>query len=73
MPIIKQDDIGIYTVVNGWIARPANNVTSFKINDNITGKHFGGSSIVGINKLPGRGKYSEYWHTDIPFNKNNHE
>jgi hypothetical protein len=60
MAKIQQDNQGIFVVICGWISRPIG-PTQYKIGDNIKGKHFRGSSRVGIGNLPGRGKYVEYW------------
>lgn len=64
---IQKDEFGLFARVGGWIARPHNDEpTKYKEDDKITGKHFGGSEVIGIGKLPGRGKYTEYWKTTIP-------
>jgi hypothetical protein len=62
MTTIYKDSQGVYARVGGWIARP-NKPTQFNAGDKTEGKHFGGSTIIGIGKLPGRGEYKEYWHT----------
>ncbi len=63
MSKIYQDEKGLYANVGGWVARPVDNVSAFSVGDEPTGKHFGGSPIIGMGKLPGRGKYQEYWRT----------
>lgn len=62
MATIKEDIYGLYAVVDGWIARPID-PTEFKVGDKPKGKHFGGSSCIGMGKTEGRGEYKEYWHT----------
>jgi hypothetical protein len=62
MTKIYEDEVGVYAKVGGWIARP-NAPTQFKKGDTTEGKHFGGSTLIGIGKMPGRAKYKEYWRT----------
>ena len=62
MSKIYEDEVGLFAKVGGWIARPTG-PTKFKVGDNPVGKHFGGSSTIGMGKLPGRAKYEEYWRT----------
>lgn len=62
MAKIYEDEQGLYSEVGGWIVRPSGK-TQFKNGDITEGKHFGGSTRVGMGKLPGRGKYKEYWIT----------
>jgi hypothetical protein len=63
MAKIYKDELGLYAKVGGWIARPTEE-SHFKEGDKIEGKHFGGSSVVGIGKMIGRSKYQEYWRTE---------
>lgn len=63
MALIREDDKGVYALVGGWIARP-NGATTFKKGEKTEGKHFGGSPLIGMGKLPGRGNYKELWNTD---------
>ena len=62
MAIVQQDEVGIWITAGGWISRPIL-PTKFKAGDKTESKHFGGSVIVGVGKIEGRGKYSEYWMT----------
>lgn len=62
MAIIREDIYGLYSVVDGWIARPTE-PTQFKVGDKTKGKHFGGSIFIGMGKTEGRGEYKEYWQT----------
>lgn len=62
MAKIYENEGGLYAKVGGYIARPVDN-TQFKKGDTTEGKHFGGSTLVGMGKLPGRGEYKEYWRT----------
>jgi len=62
MAKIREDVDGLYAKVGGYIVRPEG-TTTFKVGDSVKGKHFGGSTLVGMGKLEGRGKYSEYWRT----------
>lgn len=62
MAKIKVDERGLYAKAGGWIARPVK-PTAFKEGDVVAATHFSGSPIVGMGKLPGRGKYQEYWRT----------
>ena len=77
MAKIREDEGGLYALVGGYIARPptqsgyyevdgkatlqAIQVTGFKLGDSVTGKHFGGTTRVGMGKLEGKGNYLEYW------------
>lgn len=63
MAKIYEDEFGLYTKVGGYIARPEN-VTMFNRGDITEGKHFSGSTLVGMGKLPKRGRYKEYWTTE---------
>lgn len=63
MSKICKDNYGYYAHVNGWVVRPTRG-TKFRRGDNVKGKHFRGSVRVGMGKLPGRGKYEEFWQTD---------
>jgi hypothetical protein len=65
MATIEQDAKGLYAWVGGYAARPSK-PTKFKAGDKVTGKHFGGSTRVGMGKLPGRGEYEEIWATNVP-------
>lgn len=62
MSLIRKDEEGLFVIAGGWISRPTG-TSRFKAGDKTEAKHFGGSPIVGIGKLKGRGKYSEYWRT----------
>lgn len=62
MAKIYENEGGLYAKVGGYIARPVDN-TQFKKGDTTEGKHFGGSTLVDMGKLPGRGEYKEYWRT----------
>jgi hypothetical protein len=68
MAKIRKDELGTYANVGGYVVRPIE-PTKFKEGDNTEGKHFGGSRIVGMGKLPGRSKYAEYWKTWSPENE----
>lgn len=64
MARIRSDEFGLYVAAGGWKARPHPEWPSkMKAGDSVDTKHFGGSPIAGIGKLPGRGKYREYWYT----------
>ena len=63
MAKIYKDERGLFSKVGGWIVRPVD-PTKFKEGQSTEGKHFGGSPLVGMGKLPGRAKYKEYWRTD---------
>jgi len=65
---IQKDSKGLFVIAQGWIARPIN-LTTYKENDKITAKHFGGTDQVGIDKIKGKRGYQgykEFWKTDIP-------
>jgi len=62
MSKIYEDEMGLYAKVGGYIVRPVDG-TQFKKGDTTEGKHFGGSTLVGMGKVTGRGKYKEYWRT----------
>ena len=62
MSIIRKDDEGLYVITGGWIARPTG-ASKFKEGDKTVAKHFGGSPLVGVGKLKGRGNYAEHWRT----------
>jgi len=64
MSKIYKDEQGLYSKVGGWIVRPYKE-TFLNAGDITEGKHFGGSRLVGMGKLPGRGVYKEYWNTTI--------
>lgn len=64
MAVVCQDIIGLYVAAGGYRARPHPSFKSkFKVGDKPQTRHFGGSIIAGVGKLPGRGKYEEYWMT----------
>ena len=63
MAIIRNDEEGPYAYVGGWIARPRGFQTMFETGTKVSAKHFGGTSNIGMGKIEGRGKYSEYWQT----------
>ena len=62
MAVIRKDEYGLFAKVGGHIARPIK-PTQFTEGSNVAGKHFGGSPVVGMGKMPGRGEYAEYWKT----------
>ena len=62
MAIIKQDSVSIYSTAGGYIIRPTKE-TNFKPGDNPKTHHFGGSTVAGVGKIEGKGKYQEYWIT----------
>ncbi len=62
MAVIREDSQGLFAFVEGHVARPKH-PTIFKPGDKVTSKHFRGSPLIGMGKLPTRGKYQEYWHT----------
>jgi hypothetical protein len=67
MAIIRKDNLGLYILYCDRVVRPIDVTTelsfksSFKEGDKTESKHFGGSTVVGMGKLKGRGKYKEYW------------
>ena len=64
MAVVKEDQWEIYLKTGGYICRPRPDYPSeYKPGDKIKAFHFGGSSIIGVGKLPGRSKYNEYWRT----------
>lgn len=62
MAVIKEDIYGLYAYVGGYVARPSA-PSKYKVGDKPEGKHFGGSSRIGMGKEEGRGKYTEHWRT----------
>jgi hypothetical protein len=63
MTLIRKDEKGICAYVGGYTARPTSD-TRYTVGQKIKMIHFGGSQLIGVDKLPGRGQYVEYWHTD---------
>lgn len=79
MVIIREDELGLYAKVGGYLVRPETSYTiklvdgiaktvpvyysSFKKGDKVTSYHFRGSTLVGMGKLKEKGKYQEYWRT----------
>lgn len=49
---VKQDNIGLYVVAGGWIARPFYG-TIFNVGDNVLTHHFGGNTNAGVT-TPGK-------------------
>jgi hypothetical protein len=66
MSKIYEDEVGLFAKVGGWIARPTG-PSEFAPGDKTQGKHFGGTSTIGMGKIPGRNKYQEYWKTTVPY------
>lgn len=62
MVTVKQDAMGLFAIVAGWIVRPQR-PSSFRVGDRVDGHHFRGSTKVGIGKNEETGKYQEYWKT----------
>ncbi len=62
MPVVKQDNIGLYIESGGYVARPLDR-TSLKVGDKVESRHFGGSVVHGVGKDPTlpRGDYHDYW------------
>lgn len=50
MAKIREDGRGIYVIAGGYIFRPRNGVTKFKVGDNIPARHIGGSSFGTVGK-----------------------
>lgn len=77
MTVIKEDELGVYAQVGGYIARPEVSYciqiideqpkttsvyySSYKKGEKTEGFHFRGTSTVGIGKIEGKGQYREYW------------
>lgn len=62
MTTVKQDAMGLFAIVGGWIVRPTK-LSTYKPGDKVEGHHFRGSTKVGIGKNELTGKYHEYWKT----------
>ena len=70
MTKIYEDEMSLYAKVGGWIARPVG-PTRFQKGDKTQGYHFGGTTMIGMGKIPGskrRGRYAldnyeEIWRT----------
>lgn len=66
MPIIKEDEHGLYVNGGNWKSREAiPNTSQFKVGDEVKTHHFGGTIRVGVGKDEHclRGQYLEYWLT----------
>lgn len=62
MAIIQEDSKGLFSYVSGWKVRPTQPST-LTVGECVTGRHFRGTSKVGMSKKDGRGNYVEYWRT----------
>jgi hypothetical protein len=67
MAVIREDFLGLYVRVGGYIARPLAG-TVFNVRDKVKARHFGGSSNVGITIESQNFKNGNYelWQTTIP-------
>ena len=66
MPIIKEDEHGLYVNGGGWRSREVvPNTSQFKVGDEVKTYHFAGTIRVGVGKDDNckRGEYLEYWLT----------
>ena len=58
---VERDEHGLFIDMEfGSAIRPAG-FSSLAEGDNIDVRHFGGSTLHGVGKLPGRGQYQEAW------------
>lgn len=64
MAVVREDDTGPYIKVGGYIARPADGKTTrYMEGCRVGARHLGPGTTVGVEKLPTRGKWREYWQT----------
>lgn len=64
MAVVREDANGVYIKVGGYIARPTEKKsTVYLVGNRVDAKHLGPGTIVGVGKLPERGKWREYWKT----------
>lgn len=58
---VERDELGLFIDAGyGSAIRPAG-FSSLAEGSEIDAKHFGGSTLYGVGKLPGRGQYKEVW------------
>jgi len=62
MTTIREDAIGLYASIGGWIARPVGR-SRFQAGDHVKTHHFGGTPRHGVGKdeACARGEYLETW------------
>lgn len=60
MPVVNKDEFGLWMDQGYGAIRPSA-PSAFREGDEIDIKHFGGSTLYGVGKVSGRGRYREAW------------